>query len=54
MGEFAYFKFKIADPPRIVYWEACPKYLLSDLEDIIGFKLILIENRGAKKTRREI
>lgn len=50
MGEFAYFKFKIADPPRMVYWGACPKYLLSDLEDIIGFKLILIENRVFKNT----
>jgi hypothetical protein len=50
MGEFAYFKFKIADPPYMVYWGACPKYLLSDLGDIIGFKQALIENRVFKNT----
>jgi hypothetical protein len=50
MGEFAYFKFKIADPPCMVYWGACPKYLLSDLGDIIGFKQTLIENRVFKNT----
>jgi hypothetical protein len=54
MGEFAYFKFKIADPPRMVYWGACPKYLPSNLEYIIEFKQTLIENRGVKKTRKEI
>lgn len=49
-GEFAYLKFKIADPPCMVYWGANPKYLLSDLENIIGFKQKLVENRVFKNT----
>jgi len=49
-GEFAYLKFKIADPPSMVYWGANPKYLLSDLENIIGFKQTLVENRVFKNT----
>ena len=54
MGEFAYFKFKAADPPCMVYWGANPKYLLSDLENIIGFKQILMENRVFKNTFPEM
>ncbi len=50
MGEFAYLKFKIADPPCMVYWGANTKYLLADLEKIIGFKQIVIENRVFKNT----
>jgi len=50
MGEFAYLKFKIANPPCMVYWGADPKYLMKDLEIIIGFKQILIENKGFKNS----
>jgi hypothetical protein len=50
IGEFTYLKFKIADPPCMVYWGANPKYLLNDLENIIGFKQVLTENRVFKNT----
>lgn len=50
MGEFTYLKFKIADPPCMVYWGANPKYLLGDLENIIGFKQVLTENKVFKNT----
>ena len=50
IGEFTYLKFKIADPPCMVYWGANPKYLLNDLENIIGFKQLLTENRVFKNT----
>lgn len=48
MGEFAYLKFKIANPPNMVYFGANPKYLLADLEQIVGFKQEIIENRVFK------
>jgi len=50
MGEFAYLKFKIANPPCMVYWGANTKYLMKDLEKIIGFKQIIIENKSFKNT----
>lgn len=50
MGEFTYLKFKIADPPCMVYWGANSKYLLGDLENIIGFKQVLTENRVFRNT----
>lgn len=50
MGEFTYLKFKNANPPRMVYWGANTKYLLKDLEKIIGFKEILSENKAFKNT----
>lgn len=50
MGEFSYFKFKGAKPPNMVYFGANPKYLLADLENIIGFKQEVIENRVFKNT----
>jgi len=50
MGEFAYLKFKIANPPCMVYWGANSKYLMKDLEAVIGFKQILIENKGFKNS----
>lgn len=50
MGEFTYLKFKNANPPHMVYWGANTKYLLKDLEKIIGFKEILSENKTFKNT----
>lgn len=50
MGEFAYLKFKIATPPHMVFWGANTKYLMQDLEKIIGFKQILSENKVFKNT----
>ncbi len=50
MGEFAYLKFKNADPPNMVYWGANTKYLIKDLEKIIGFKVELSENITIKNT----
>jgi hypothetical protein len=50
MGEFSYIKFKIADPPNMVYCGANPKYLLGDLEKIIGFKQVILENKVFKNT----
>lgn len=50
MAGFAYFRFKRADPPCMVYWGASPKYLMKDLADIIGFKETVIEGRSFKFT----
>jgi hypothetical protein len=45
MGEFTYLKFKMADLPCMVYWGANTKYLLADLENIIGFKQTVTEKQ---------
>ncbi|OQA21009.1 MAG: hypothetical protein BWY60_00891 [Actinobacteria bacterium ADurb.Bin346] len=50
MGEFSYFRYKRAEPPDMVYFGANPKYLLADLENIIGFKQEIIEDRAFKNT----
>jgi len=50
MGEFAYLKFKNANPPHMVYWGANSKYLMKDLEKIIGFNEMLSENKTFKNT----
>ncbi len=50
MGEFTYLKIKVASPPNMVYWGANPKYLLDDLEKIIGFKQEMLENKVFKNT----
>jgi hypothetical protein len=50
MGEFSYFRFKRAVPPEMVYFGANPKYLLSDLEKLIGFNQEIVENRVFKST----
>ncbi len=50
MGEFAYLKFKLADPPCMVYWGANPGHLLADLEKILGFRQEIMENRVFKNT----
>ncbi len=54
MGEFTYLKFKKAKPPQMVFWGANTRYLMKDLEKIIGFKQVLIENRTFKKTFAKI
>jgi hypothetical protein len=50
MGEFTYLKIKVANPPNMVYFGANPKYLLDDLEEIIGFKQEMLENKVFKNT----
>ena len=50
MAGFAYLRFKRADPPCMVYWDANPKYLMKDLANIIGFKETVIEGRSFKFT----
>jgi len=50
MGEFSYFRFKLATPPNMVYFGANPKYLLEDLGQIMGFKQEIFENRVFKNT----
>jgi len=54
MGEFTYLKFKNAHPPQMVFCGASPKYLLNDLEKIIGFKQEVTENRTFKYTLSKI
>ncbi|MFH1188199.1 MAG: BtrH N-terminal domain-containing protein [bacterium] len=54
MGEFAYLKFKKTKPPQMVFWGANTRYLMKDLEKIIGFKQTLIENRTFKNTFNKI
>ena len=50
MAGFAYFRFKRADPPCMVYWGANPKYLMKDLAEIIGFKETVIEGKAFRGT----
>lgn len=54
MGEFTYLKFKNANPPQMVFWGANTKYLMKDLEEIIGFKQTISENRTFKNTFAKI
>lgn len=48
MASFAYLKFKMANPPCMVYWGNNPKYLLQDLGEIIGFTQIISEGKSFK------
>ncbi|MBM3706696.1 MAG: hypothetical protein FJW66_09260 [Actinobacteria bacterium] len=50
MGEFTYLRFKLATPLCMVYFGANPKYLLGDLEQMLGFKQQVFENRIFKNT----
>ena len=50
MGGFGYLRFKLATPPCMVYFGANPKYLLSDLEQILGFEQQVFENRAFKNS----
>jgi hypothetical protein len=50
MSGFAYFRFKRADPPCMVYWGANPKYLMKDLAKIIGFTDTVVEGKVFKST----
>ncbi|MGA2766702.1 MAG: BtrH N-terminal domain-containing protein [Candidatus Bathyarchaeia archaeon] len=54
MASFAYLKFKSATPPSMVYWSTNPKYLLRNLEKIIGFRQIVSEGKSFKTTFSEI
>jgi len=46
MASFAYLKFKMAEPPCMVYWGNNPKYLLRDLGEIIGFTQTISEGKS--------
>jgi hypothetical protein len=46
MASFAYLKFKMAEPPCMVYWGNNPKYLLKDLGEIIGFTQTIGEGKS--------
>jgi len=48
MASFAYLKFKMAEPPCMVYWGNNPKYLLKDLGEIIGFAQTISEGKSFK------
>jgi hypothetical protein len=48
MASFTYLKFKMAKPPRMVYWGNNPKYLLKELGEIIGFTQNVSEGRSFK------
>ena len=54
MGEFSYLQFKNAVPPHMVYWGANTKHLMKDLEQIIGFQQIVLENRSFSFTFQKI
>ncbi len=46
MASFAYLKFKLAQPPCMVYWGTSPKYLLKELGEIIGFTETISEGKS--------
>ena len=46
MANFAYLRFKMAEPPHMVYWGNSPKYLLRDLGEIIGFIQTVSEGKS--------
>ena len=48
MASFAYLKFKLAKPPCMVFWNTNPKYLLKNLEQIIGFSQTVVEGKSFK------
>jgi hypothetical protein len=48
MANFAYLKFKLAQPPCMVYWGTSPKYLMKQLAEIIGFTQTLSEGKSFK------
>jgi hypothetical protein len=46
MASFAYLRFKTSNPPCMVYWGNNSKYLLTQLEEIIGFKQTVSEGKS--------
>ena len=54
MGEFTYLKFKNFVPSHMVYWGANTRHLLQDLESIIGFEQMVLENRIFTNTFRKM
>lgn len=54
MASFSYLKFKSAKPPLMVYWSTSPRYLLRNLEKIIGFGQKIVEGKSFKTTFSEI
>jgi hypothetical protein len=48
MSSFSYLKFKMSNPPCLVYWGNSPRYLLKQLEEIIGFKQTISEGKAFK------
>ena len=54
MASFAYLKFKMAKPPCMVYWGNNPKYLLRNLEKIVGFSQMVSEGKSFKTAFTQI
>jgi hypothetical protein len=48
MASFAYLKFKMAQPPCMVYWGNSPKYLMEQLQEVIGFSQVISEGKSFK------
>jgi hypothetical protein len=48
MASFTYLKFKLAQPPCMVYWGNNPKYLIQELGELMGFKQLVSEGRSFK------
>lgn len=48
MAGFAYLKFKLANPPCMVYWGNSPKYLLKEIGEIIGVIQTISEGKSFK------
>ena len=48
MASFAYLKFKTAQPPCMVYWGNSPKYLMEQLQEVIGFTQTISEGKSFK------
>ena len=48
MASFAYLKFKMAQPPCMVYWGNSPKYLMEQLQEVIGFTQTISEGKSFK------
>jgi len=50
MASFTYLKFRSARPPYMVYWSTNPKYLLRNLERLVGFSQVVTEGKSFKIT----
>lgn len=54
MAGFAYLKFKMANPPCMVYWGNSPRHLFSELSEIIGFAQEIDEGRSWKMVSQKV
>jgi len=54
MASFSYMKFKRARPPNMVFWGTSTRYFVTNLEEIIGFKQVLMEGRSSPTTSSKL